>query len=232
MTAPRVSIVVPVLNEAASIRSVLARLSLLRGGDAEVVIVDGGSTDDTLAEARSFCEHLICAPRGRGSQMNAGAQKASGDVLIFLHADTTLPMRALDVVTQAIDRGATWGRFDVTIDGASRWFPVISFMMNLRSRWTKIATGDQAIFVLRTAFIESGGFPDIPLMEDVSFCSTMRSRSRPACLKEKVITSGRRWEKNGVLRTVLTMWWLRLRFFLGTSPEKLALEYGYQPRQT
>ena len=197
-----------------------------------MVIVDGGSTDATLAEARSFCDHLICAPRGRGSQMNAGAQKASGDVLIFLHADTTLPMRALDVVTQAIDRGATWGRFDVTIDGASRWFPVISYMMNLRSRWTKIATGDQAIFVLRTAFIESGGFPDIPLMEDVSFCSTMRSRSRPACLKEKVITSGRRWEKNGVLRTVLTMWWLRLRFFLGTSPEKLALEYGYQPRQT
>lgn len=197
-----------------------------------MVIVDGGSTDDTLAKVRDLGDHLINAPRGRGSQMNAGADQASGVVLIFLHADTILPIGALDAVTQAIDRGAVWGRFDVAIDSASRWFPLISFMMNLRSRWTGIATGDQAIFVSRQAFLESGGFPDIPLMEDVSFCSIMRSRSRPACLKEKVITSGRRWEKNGVLRTILTMWWLRLRFFLGASPNKLALKYGYQPRQT
>ena len=232
MTTPQVSIVVPVLNEADSIRSALARLSVLREAGAEVVIVDGGSTDDTLANVRDLCDQLISAPRGRGSQMNAGANRASGVVLIFLHADTILPLGALDAVKQAIDRGAVWGRFDVAIDGASRWFPLISFMMNVRSRWTGIATGDQAIFVARQAFLESGGFPDIPLMEDVSFCSSMRSRSRPACLSDKVITSGRRWEKNGVLRTILMMWWLRLRFFLGASPDKLALEYGYQPRQS
>lgn len=232
MTTPRVSIVVPVLNEADSIRSALARLSLLREAGVEVVIVDGGSTDDTLANARELCDQLISAPRGRGSQMNAGADQASGVVLIFLHADTILPIGALDAVTQAIDRGAIWGRFDVAIDGASLWFPLISFMMNVRSRWTGIATGDQAIFVSRRAFLESGGFPEIPLMEDVSFCSSMRSRSRPACLSDKVITSGRRWEKNGVLRTILMMWRLRLRFFLGASPDKLALEYGYKPRQS
>lgn len=232
MTTPRVSIVVPVLNEADSIRSALARLSVLREAGAEVVIVDGGSTDDTQAKARDLCDDLISAPRGRGSQMNAGAHRGSGVVLIFLHADTILPIGALDAVTQAIDQGAVWGRFDVAIDGASRWFPVISFLMNLRSRWTGIATGDQAVFVSRRAFLESGGFPDIPLMEDVSFCSNMRSRRRPACLPDKVITSGRRWEKNGVFRTILTMWRLRLRFFLGASPDKLAREYGYQPRQT
>ena len=232
MTTPQVSIVVPVLNEADSIRSALARLSVLREAGAEVVIVDGGSTDDTLANVRDLCDQLISAPRGRGSQMNAGANRASGVVLIYLHADTILPLGALNAVKQSIDRGAVWGRFDVAIDGASRWFPLISFMMNFRSRWTGIATGDQAIFVARQAFLESGGFPDIPLMEDVSFCSSMRSRSRPACLSDKVITSGRRWEKNGVLRTILMMWWLRLRFFLGASPDKLALEYGYQPRQS
>lgn len=232
MTTPWVSIVVPVLNEGDGIRSALERLSVLREAGAEVVIVDGGSTDDTLANVRDLGDQLVSAPRGRGSQMNAGAHQASGVVLIFLHADTILPMGALDAVTQAIDKGAVWGRFDVAIDGPSRWFSVISFMMNVRSRWSGIATGDQAIFVSRRAFLESGGFPDIPLMEDVSFCSSMRSRSRPACLPEKVITSGRRWEKNGVLRTILMMWRLRLRFFLGASPDKLALEYGYQPRQT
>lgn len=232
MTTPQVSIVVPVLNEAASIRSALARLSVLRKAGVELVIVDGGSTDDTLANVRDLCDHLISAPRGRGSQMNVGAHQASGVVLIFLHADTILPLGALDAVKQAIDRGAVWGRFDVAINGASRWFSVISFMMNVRSRWTGIATGDQAIFVSRRAFLESGGFPDIPLMEDVSFCSSMRSCSRPACLSDKVITSGRRWEKNGVFRTILMMWRLRLRFFLGASPDRLAREYGYQPRQT
>ena len=232
MTTPRVSIVVPVLNEGDNIRTALARLSELREAGAEVVVVDGGSTDDTLAVASDLCDSAIIAPRGRGSQMNAGAYQASGVALIFLHADTILPTGALDVVMKAIGQDAVWGRFDVAIDGASPWFPVISFMMNVRSRLTGVATGDQAIFVSRRVFLETGGFPDIPLMEDVAFCSSMRFRSRPACLPEKVITSGRRWERNGVLKTILMMWWLRLRFFLGASPDKLALEYGYQPRQT
>ena len=163
--------------------------------------------------------------------MNAGAVHASGVVLLFLHADTVLPIGALAAAKQAIDRGSIWGRFDVAIEGASNWFPVIAFMMNLRSRLTGIATGDQAIFVSRRAFIESGGFPDIPLMEDVAFCSAMRSRNRPACLRHKVLTSGRRWEKHGVGRTIVMMWILRWRFFFGATPDKLALKYGYQPRQ-
>lgn len=227
-----ISIVIPVLNEGDSVRSVLGRLAAQRAAGAEVVVVDGGSTDQTLANADGLCDQLISAPRGRGSQMNAGAHQARGAALLFLHADTVLPTGALDAVTRAIERGALWGRFDVTIDGASRWFPVIAFLMNLRSRWSGIATGDQAIFVSRQAFLESGGFPDIALMEDVAFCSILRSRRRPACLSEKVITSGRRWDKHGVLRTILMMWWLRLRFFLGASPDKLAREYGYSPRQT
>ena len=226
-----VSIVVPVLNEGDGIRAALARLATFRQAGVELVVVDGGSSDDTLAQADGWCDQLSVAPRGRGSQMNAGARLASGDVLIFLHADTTLPTEALSAVRQAVDRGSVWGRFDVAIAGASAWFPVIAHLMNLRSRWTGIATGDQAIFVSRSAFDVAGGFPAIPLMEDIAFSSTMRKRGRPACLKEKVTTSGRRWEKHGVVRTIVAMWWLRLRFFLGSSPTILALDYGYRPRQ-
>jgi rSAM/selenodomain-associated transferase 2 len=228
--ARRVSIVVPVLNEEAGIRSSLDNLAPFRREGAELVIVDGGSTDDTLARAAGQCDQLISAPRGRGGQMNAGAKVASGDLLIFLHADTTLPDVALDVVRRAVDLGAVWGRFDVCIDGDSRWFPLIAYLINLRSRVTGISTGDQAIFVTRTAFLDAGGFLDIPLMEDVAFSTTMRSRARPTCVREKVVTSGRRWECRGVVRTVLTMWWLRLRFYCGASPAKLATDYGYRPR--
>lgn len=228
---PLVSIIVPVLDEAAGIQSALARLAPLRQHGAELLVVDGGSTDETLAKARAWCDQLISAPRGRGSQMNAGADRASGVVLLFLHADTVLPEGALDAIVSAIDRGARWGRFDVAIDGASRCLPLIAWLMNRRSRWTGIATGDQAIFVARSAFLESGGFPDISLMEDVAFCSLMRSRGRPACLRQKVVTSGRRWEKHGVAKTVAMMWCLRWRFFFGADPDKLAYEYGYQARQ-
>ena len=108
--------------------------------------------------------------------------------------------------------------------------PIVAALMNGRSRLTGIATGDQAIFVTRDAFARVGGFPDIPLMEDIAFSSAMRRIARPACLAEKVTTSGRRWEKHGVWRTILTMWWLRLRFWFGVSPQTLAREYGYVPR--
>ena len=181
-------------------------------------MVDGGSTDDTTKLAVNSVDQVATAPRGRGSQMNAGAAMARGDVLLFLHADTQLPGSADQAILAAIDQGAAWGRFDVRIEGSAPGLALIALMMNWRSRLSGIATGDQAIFVTREAFVLVGGFLDIPLMEDVVFSSRLRQRSRPACLTDKVVTSGRRWEKQGVLRTILMMWWLRLRFFLGACP--------------
>jgi rSAM/selenodomain-associated transferase 2 len=165
---------------------------------------------------------VIAAPRGRARQMNAGAAAATGDVLLFLHADTGLPPEADEEILGKI-QACSWGRFDVEIDGASPLLPVIAFFMNLRSRLTGIATGDQAIFVRRAEF---EGFPDIALMEDVAFCKTMKRVSPPACLRARVRTSGRRWERGGVLRTVLFMWRLRLAYFLGAAPDELARRYA------
>lgn len=230
MVSPRYSIIVPVLNESAQIGAALAYLSPLRANNAEVLAVDGDSSDDTVALASARCDRVISAPRGRGSQMNVGARHAQGEIFLFLHVDTILPGGALKVIDQAIRGGAKWGRFDVEIQGRSRWFPIIASMMNWRSRWTGIATGDQAIFVTRDSYFACGGFPDIPLMEDVAFSSKMRLRAPPVCLKEKVTVSGRRWETHGVGKTILKMWWLRLRYFFGVDPYRLAVEYGYQPR--
>ncbi|HSG23187.1 MAG TPA: glycosyltransferase family 2 protein, partial [Azonexus sp.] len=152
-------------------------------------------------------------------------------VLLFLHADTQLPLSASGLISQAIDQGASWGRFDVRIDGALSGLCMVAFMMNWRSRLSGIATGDQAIFVKKETFRQIGGFADIPLMEDIFFSRRMCALARPACLREKVTTSGRRWEKHGLLRTILTMWQLRLRFFFGANPHDLAREYGYAPRE-
>lgn len=159
--------------------------------------------------------------------MNVGAAQARGAILLFLHADTLLPTSALASIVKAIETGARWGRFDVHVTGAISGLGLVAGMMNGRSRLTGIATGDQAIFVTREAFRDLGGFPVIPLMEDIVFSSRMRQVARPACLKEKVTTSGRRWEKHGLLRTILMMWWLRLRFYCGANPNELAREYGY-----
>ncbi len=227
---PRLSIIIPVLNEAAGIARLLRPLQDLRAKEIEIIVVDGGSTDDTKTLATELADQVTTAPRGRGSQMNAGAAIARGSVLLFLHADTQLPASARPAILAAIDQGTTWGRFDVRIEGTAPGLSVIAFMMNWRSRLSGIATGDQAIFVTREAFTLSGGFPDIPLMEDIVFSSHLRQHSRPACLADKVVTSGRRWEKHGVLRTMLMMWRLRLRFFFGASPQQLAEEYGYVPR--
>jgi len=229
--APRLSIVIPVLNEADGIGGRLTVLQPLRAAGAEIVVADGGSTDGTCDLAAGLADRVVVAPRGRGSQMNAGAGEARGGVLLFLHADTDLPDGALPAIEAAVAAGAVWGRFDVRIVGESPLLPVVATLMNWRSRLTGIATGDQAIFVTREAFARAGGFPDIPLMEDIVFSSEMRRIARPACLAAQVATSGRRWEKHGVLRTVLLMWGLRFRFWLGASPQALAREYGYVPRQ-
>lgn len=227
MTQPTISIVIPVLNEAAGIVPVLERLQGFRRQGAEIIVVDGGSGDGTADNARPLADCVIASPRGRGRQMNAGAAQATGEILLFLHADTLLPASALSSVSTAIARGANWGRFDVQIEGSISGLAMVAFMMNWRSRLSGIATGDQAIFVTRAAFQRQGGFPAIPLMEDIALSRALRKTAWPARLADKVSTSGRRWEKHGLLRTILSMWWLRLRFFLGASPHALAREYGY-----
>lgn len=228
---PTLSIIIPVLNEAAGIGNALQPLQVLRQPGVEIIVVDGGSADNTVHLAETLADRVIIAPQGRGSQMNAGAALAQSDTLLFLHADTRLPAATPDLVSQAIAQGAAWGRFDVLIDGQVAGLRLVAFMMNWRSRLTGIATGDQAIFVTKTAFTAANGFPDIPLMEDIVFSRRLLAIGRPACLSEKVTTAGRRWETHGVLRTILLMWQLRLRFFFGASPQALAKEYGYAPRQ-
>jgi rSAM/selenodomain-associated transferase 2 len=225
----KLSIIMPVLNEGEGIAAALDALAVLRALGTEVMVVDGGSRDATIQRARLRADRVIAAPRGRGLQMNAGADKASGDVLLFLHADTRLPADADHVVLNGLERsGRVWGRFDAEIEGQSPLLVVIAWLMNLRSRLTGIATGDQAMFVRRDAFQAAGGFAAIPLMEDVELCKRLRRVSRPLCLRERVVTSGRRWEKDGVLNTVVLMWRLRLAYFLGADPKALAQRYGYE----
>jgi len=227
-----VSIVIPVLDEESEIVDALTALAPLRARGVEVLVVDGGSRDRTAALARPLCDRVIQAPRGRALQMNAGAAASRGQILVFLHADTRLPADADRIVADAIARsGRDWGWFDVTIRGRSLLFPLIASTMNLRSRATGIATGDQAIFVARKAFTAAGTFPFIPLMEDIAFCRRMKRIGAPICPKARALTSGRRWEKHGVLRTILLMWWLRLAFFLGADPDRLAQRYGYVAKE-
>ena len=212
---------VPVLNEAAGVRAALEALAPLRARGHEVIVADGGSRDGSAELARGLCDRLLdCAP-GRALQMNAGAGAASGEVLVFLHADTTLPPDAPGAIAQAM-KNHVWGRFDVEIEGRHPLLKIIAWSMNLRSRLTGIATGDQAIFVRRDAF---PGFAEIPLMEDVAFSTAMKRRGAPACLRSRVRTSGRRWETRGVLRTVALMWRLRLAYALGADPARLAEKY-------
>lgn len=227
----RLSVVVPTLNEGEGIAAGLAALASLRARGVEVIVADGGSADRTVAEAEGRADRVVAAPRGRASQMNAGARAATGDVLLFLHADTRLPADADALVEAALGEARrVWGRFDVTIEGRHPLLPVVAALMNARSRATGIATGDQAIFVAREAFWAVGGYPDIPLMEDIVLSRALKRLSRPACLRTKAATSGRRWETHGVLRTILAMWRFRLAFFLGADPRALALAYGYRPR--
>ena len=225
-TPTRLSVVVPALNEAAVIAATLRPLAPWRRLGHEVIVVDGGSADATPALAAPLADRVLAAPRGRARQMNAGAAASTGDVLLFLHADTRLPDGALDALRAAVERGARWGRFDVRIAGRSRWLAVVAALMNLRSRLTGIATGDQAIFVERAAFDAVGGFPDQPLMEDVELSRRLRrDAGRPACLRAKVVTSGRRWDERGVWRTIWLMWTLRWRYWRGTPADVLARAY-------
>jgi rSAM/selenodomain-associated transferase 2 len=225
MTA-RLSIVVPTLNEEARIGACLQALGTLRRRGAEVIVVDGGSTDATVAVAAPLADRVLQAPRGRARQMNAGAAQARAETLLFLHADTRLPDDALHAIeTALVDPRTHWGRFDVQIEGKPTLLRAVAWLMNLRSRGSGIATGDQAIFVRRSAFSRVGGFPDQPLMEDVELSLRLRKWSAPACLREQVTTSGRRWERDGAWRTIALMWRLRWLYWTGTPPERLAERY-------
>ncbi len=227
---PTISIIVPVLDEAAGIEACLARLGGLRAAGAELIVADGGSADRTVALARPLADRVVHAPRGRAAQMNAAAAVAGGEILLFLHADTELPPAATAAIAQAVTGGAAWGRFDVRIEGRHPLLGIVARSMNLRSRLTGIATGDQAIFVTRTAFDAIGGYADIALMEDVALSRALKRIGRPACLADRVRTSGRRWEQHGVLRTIGLMWRLRAAYFFGADPDALARRYGYRPR--
>jgi len=218
----RLSIVIPTLNEAAVIGATLAALAPLRARGHEVLVADGGSEDGTRDIAARLADRVIEAARGRARQMNAGAAAATGDALLFLHADTRVPPGADRSILDALN-GYAWGRFDVRIESAQPLLRVVACAMNLRSRLTGIATGDQGIFVRRADF---AGFPDIALMEDIAFSKAMKRRGAPAALHEKVTTSGRRWERDGVLRTMVLMWRLRLAFFFGAEPDELARRYA------
>lgn len=221
----RLSIIIPALNEAAGIAAALTALQPLRARGHEVIVADGGSGDCTVESAQGLADRVLAAPRGRANQMNAGAAAAGGDAFVFLHADTRLPERADALVADALSRHR-WGRFDVRIDSPHPLLRVVGAMMNFRSRVTGIATGDQAMFALRAAFDEAGGFAPIALMEDVDLSSKLRRGGRPACLREQAATSGRRWERNGVLATIVLMWRLRLAYFFGADPGRLARIYA------
>jgi rSAM/selenodomain-associated transferase 2 len=225
LNAPALSIVMPVLNEAGHLDATLRALAPLQQRGVEVIVVDGGSDDDTVEVAKRQGILVCVSPRGRARQMNTGAALARGDMLLFLHADTQLPPDADRLVAQAIARGAVWGRFDVTIPGQSALLPVVAALMNIRSRWTGIATGDQALFVKREIFQRLGGFPDQPLMEDIELSRRLCRLSRPACLRAKVTTSGRRWDTRGAWSTIFLMWRLRWRYWRGESAERLAELY-------
>ena len=224
MTA--LSIIIPTLDESENIASCLKALAPLRVRGAQVVVVDGGSRDDTVQRALPLADIVISAPRGRAGQLNAGAGNATGTTLLFLHADTRLPEDADTVIESGMrDSRRVWGRFDVRIAGSHPLLPVIAWFMNQRSRLTAIATGDQGIFATRAAFDRAGGFPAIQLMEDIALCKALKKQGPPLCLRARITTSGRRWEQRGTVKTMLLMWRLRFSYFFGADPDKLAQQY-------
>jgi rSAM/selenodomain-associated transferase 2 len=220
------SIIIPCLNEASGMVAALERLQPLRRRGAEIIVVDGGSSDGSVVLTAPHADQVLAAPRGRASQMNAGAAVALGGILLFLHADCMLPPDADRLIVDGFATSSRrWGRFDVCLDGIHPLLRLVAFIMNRRSRLTGIATGDQGMFVTRELFAAAGGFPEIPLMEDIAFSRILKSHGAPLCLRARITASGRRWEERGVLRTIVLMWRLRLAYFLGADPADLALRY-------
>ncbi len=222
----RLSVIVPALNEAAGIGQTLAGLQPLRTRGHEVLVVDGGSTDGTVERAAGRADRVLDGPRGRAHQMAAGAAAAGGTILWFVHADTVVPPDAdLALLSALVRSRCRWGRFDVTLAGRHPLLPVVAAAMNWRSRLTGIATGDQGLFVTRALYDAVGGFPDLPLMEDIALSRRLKAHGPPACLRTRLLTSGRRWERDGAVRTIALMWRLRLAYALGADPAVLAHRY-------
>lgn len=223
---------IPVLNEADQIAGFLDGLQGFRRQGAELILVDGGSTDGTLSilqemRATALLDKLLVSPSGRSRQMNRGAEAASSDLLLFLHADTVLPDGALLLLAPCLAKPLVWGCFDVKLSGCSRSFRVIEWFMNKRSELTGIATGDQALFVSRALFEKVGGFAALPIMEDIELCRRLRRLVLPDRVPVAVVTSSRRWEKNGIYRTVALMWYLRLAYFMGVPASRLWQRYWH-----
>lgn len=221
----KISIIIPVLNEEKKLSKTLSYLQSFRHSGHEVIVVDGGSTDNSLKLVRESADIVVVSEPGRALQMNSGAAIATGAVYLFLHADTVLPENALQLISSFNHNKHYWGRFDIRLSSDRIIFRLIEYMINLRSRLTSIATGDQAIFIEHELFKSIGGFPEIVLMEDIAISRLLKKQLIPVCLKTKVATSSRRWETNGVVATVLLMWKLRLYYFFGVSPEKLGRLY-------
>jgi rSAM/selenodomain-associated transferase 2 len=223
----QISIIIPALNEENTVGVLCDALQPLRQRGHEVILVDGGSTDQTIATALPQTDKLISAPRGRALQMRAGAAAAKGSVFWFLHADTGVPEQADQLILDALEnQNAQWGRFDIALSDRQPLLACVAFMMNLRSSLTSIATGDQGIFVRRSLYQRVGGIPSIPLMEDIAFSRSLKAYSRPVCVGEQLLGSARRWNKHGIIRTIVTMWGLRLAYYCGVSPERLEKYYA------
>jgi len=222
----KISIIIPAYNESSQIERCLNKLQSLRKQGHEVFVIDGGSNDNTISLASSLCDRVLQSKKSRAIQMNLGAKEATGDYLLFLHADTILPPDFIYLFSQFKNYKEEWGRFDIKLSGAHFLFRVIEKCMNTRSRLTGIATGDQVIFVNRKLFNKINGYPEINLMEDVTLSSLLLKYSRPVCFKEKVISSSRRWEKNGIIKTILKMWLLRLLYFFNFDTNSLAKIYS------
>ena len=226
----KISFILPVLNEAALIQAQLQQLQIYRDAGHEVLLIDGGSADGTVENAAGLTDRIEISQPGRSVQMNLGAELAQGEFLLFLHIDTSLPARADWLIDEAIQHShRQWGWFDVRLSNPTFPYRLIAAAMNLRARWSAVCTGDQALFVEARLFHRLGGFPSIPLMEDVAISKLLRRSGRPVCIRTAALTSARRWEQQGLLKTMVLMWWLRLQYFLGVSPLVLVKKY-YPPR--
>ena len=227
VSTTRLSVVIPALNEAGNITRTLDSLQAMRQRGHELIVVDGGSSDETITSSQPLADQLIQAPRGRANQMRAGAAVASGSILWFLHADTVPPESAdLLILNKLVLSDSRWGFFDVLFPGDSLMLKVVALLMNFRARISGIATGDQGIFISRALYEKAGGIPAIPLMEDIALSRTLKRYYRPAVIRKKLVTSPRRWEKHGVIKTILMMWSLRLAYFVGVNPVRLAKYYA------
>jgi len=221
----RIAVIIPVLNESLSIQSTLNPLQFWRKRGHQIILVDAESTDDTVQKANGLVDKVLTSSKGRAVQMNMGAEQVDADILLFLHADTVIDEAADQLILTALSTGHSWGRFNIAFNSGKPVFKIIAFMMNIRSCLSSIATGDQAIFVEKELFEQVGRYPLQPIMEDIQLSISLKKHSRGFCLKQKVITSCRRWQQNGILKTIILMWFLRLAYFIGVPASKLKSWY-------